>query len=128
MSVPTMMVGDDSLDEIEQSISTIGDRIGRADQAQGVLEHLRSRIGSVRDRVAVAPMRRVLMLVGHQPIVAVGKGTYLDDLLRMSRADNIADRAGEQWPKLSIEYIIAMRPDVILDGQMGSDASSPSRF
>ena len=50
------------------------------------------------------------MLVGHQPIVAVGAGTYLDELMRIARADNIAAAVGEQWPHLSIEFIIAMRP------------------
>ncbi len=61
------------------------------------------------------------MLVGHQPIVAVGPGTYLDELMRIARADNIAAAVGQQWPHLSIEFIIAMRPQVILDGSMGTD-------
>jgi iron complex transport system substrate-binding protein len=69
-----------------------------------------------------------LMLVGHEPLIAVGPGTFLDDLLKLSNADNIADSLGQQWPKLSIEYIIAMRPQVILDGQMGSDPRAPARF
>ncbi len=61
------------------------------------------------------------MLVGHQPIVAVGPGTFLDDLLKIAGAENIADASAQQWPQLSIEYIVAMRPEVIIDGQMGSD-------
>jgi len=69
-----------------------------------------------------------LMLVGHEPLIAVGPGTFLDDLLKLSNADNIADSIGQQWPKLSIEYIIAMKPQVILDGQMGSDPGAPARF
>ena len=68
------------------------------------------------------------MLVGHQPIVAVGPGTYLDELMRIARADNIADAVGQQWPHLSMEYIIAMRPEVILDGAMGTDPASSSDF
>ena len=68
------------------------------------------------------------MLVGHQPIVAVGRGTFLDDLLKIARAENIADASSQQWPRLSVEFIISMRPEVILDGQMGSDPSSPGFF
>ena len=61
------------------------------------------------------------MLVGHQPMVAVGPGTYLDDLLTMARRDQYRRPAPRRtWPHLSIEYIIAMRPEVILDGQMGN--------
>ena len=49
-------------------------------------------------------------------------------LMRIARADNIVDAVGEQWPHLSLEFIIAMRPEVILDGAMGTDAASSSDF
>jgi iron complex transport system substrate-binding protein len=68
------------------------------------------------------------MLVGHQPMVAVGRGTFLDDLLHLAGAHNIADLSAQAWPRLSIEYIVAMRPEVILDGEMGSDTTTPAGF
>jgi iron complex transport system substrate-binding protein len=46
----------------------------------------------------------------------------------MARATNIAADSAQTWPRLSLEYIIAMRPQVILDGQMGTDPNSPSAF
>ena len=44
---------------------------------------------------------RVLMVVGHQPMVAVGQGTYLDDLLTRAHAANIADASGQTFDKIS---------------------------
>ena len=85
-------------------------------------------IAAVRERLANVKPQRALMLVGHQPIVAVGAGTYLDELMRLARADNIVRDAGEQWPHLSMEFIIAMRPEVILDGSMGTDPSASGDF
>jgi len=85
-------------------------------------------VNDVRTRVQPYPARRALMLVGHQPIVAVGPGTFLDDLFKIAGADNIADASAQQWPQLSMEFIVAMRPEVIIDGQMGSDPQSPTRF
>jgi iron complex transport system substrate-binding protein len=123
-----MMVRDDSLEQIEDSIAAVGRRVGRAQQASAMLARLHAQIDAVRQRLAGARPVRVLMLVGHEPIIAVGPHTYLDELLRIARADNIADAAAEQWPRLSLEYIIATRPDVILDGQMGSEATPPARF
>ena len=69
---------------------------------------------------------RALMLVGHQPIVAVGPGTYLDELMRIARAYNIADAVDQQWPHLGMEFIIAICPEVVLDGAMGTDQTSSS--
>jgi iron complex transport system substrate-binding protein len=68
------------------------------------------------------------MVVGHQPLVAVGPGTYLDQLLMLARASNIADTSAQSWPRLSVEYIVASAPEVILDGQMGTDPQAPARF
>jgi len=125
---PIVLARDESLNQIEDSINRIGSATGRERQAGELIAQIHTQIGDVRERLANVAMPRVLMLVGHQPMVAVGQGTYLDDLLHIAHADNIADVSGEQWPRLSIEYIIAMRPDVILDGSMGSDPSQPVKY
>jgi cobalamin transport system substrate-binding protein len=128
LSIPVLMVRDDSLAEIEDSIISIGQRTGRIDAEHALLGNIRAQVAAVEARLAHAKPLRVVMLVGHQPLVAVGRGTYLDDLLKLARADNIAGEFAEQWPQLSLEYIIAMRPQVILDGQMGNDPAAPSQF
>jgi iron complex transport system substrate-binding protein len=124
MGYPVLLVSDDSLRQIEDSIETIGARIDRRREADQLVARIKARIAAIKERLTDATRIRALMLVGHQPIVAVGTGTYLDELLRIARTDNIADAAGEQWPHLSMEFIIAMRPQVILDGAMGSDPAS----
>src|SRR5271169_1846339 len=92
------------------------------------VRQIRAQIATVQNRLANVKPVRALMLVGHQPIVAVGPDTYLDELMRIARADNIVEAVGEQWPHLSLEFIIAMRPEVILDGAMGTDPASSSDF
>jgi len=128
MGYPVLLVSDDSLQEIENSIEKVGARIDRQDDAQRLVAQIQSQIAAVQQRLAHVKPLSALMLVGHQPIVAVGPGTYLDELMRIARAENIAAAAGEQWPHLSMEFIIAMRPEVILDGAMGSDPASSNDF
>ncbi len=128
MGYPTMTVDDDSLDGIEQSIALIGARTGAQEAARRLLGAIQAHFEEVHARLARTRPRTVVMLVGHQPMVAVGRGTFLDDLLHLAGGDNIADLSAQNWPRLSIEYIIAMRPAVILDGAMGSDANTPAGF
>ena len=128
MGYPTLTVDDDSLAGIEQSITRIGARTGQQKAAVTLLATIQDHIEDVRARLAHTRPRTVVMLVGHEPLVAVGRGTFLDDLLHLAGADNIADLSAQSWPRLSIEYIIAMRPEVILDGAMGSDANTPAGF
>jgi len=128
MGYRTLMVNEDSIAGIEASIRTIGDAIGRAADAQALLDRIHLKIAAIEERLQDVPERRVLMVVGHQPMVAVGRGTYLGELLTMAHATNIAAGSAQTWPRLSVEYIIATRPEVILDGQMGTDPKSPSTF
>jgi len=126
MGYPVLLVSDDSLQQIETSIEKVGARINRQDEAHRLVAQIQSQIAAVQNRLVHAKPLRALMLVGHQPIVAVGPGTYLDELMRIARADNIADAVDQQWPHLGMEFIIAMRPEVVLDGAMGTDQSSSS--
>jgi iron complex transport system substrate-binding protein len=128
MGYPVLLVSDDSLQQIENSIEKVGARINREDEARRLVAQIRAQIATVQERLANVKSERALMLVGHQPIVAVGSGTYLDELMRIARADNIAAAVGEQWPHLGMEFIIAMRPEVILDGAMGTDPLSSNDF
>jgi iron complex transport system substrate-binding protein len=128
MGYPTLIVKDNSLEQIEESIRVIGDRTGRSEQARDLLASINQHLDDVRRRLEGVKPRTVLMVVGHQPLIAVGGGTYLDELLHIAGGINIADGTGDSWPHLSIEYIVAMKPEVILDGQMGDDPTAPQRF
>jgi iron complex transport system substrate-binding protein len=77
----------------------------------------------VRARVAGAPKPRVLMLVGQDPLVAVGPESFLGELLVEAGAANVAPR-GESWPRLNVEVVIAEDPQVIIDLSMGSEAGT----
>src|SRR4029077_2617582 len=80
-----------------------------------------ARMAAVRARVADAPERKVLMVVGQTPLIAVGRGTFQNELLVMARGINLAAPAGGTWPHLSLEFVIAAAPEVIIDTTMGNE-------
>lgn len=128
MGIATIMIDDNSIAGIEQGIERVGDSVGRPAAARRVVAQIRRKMASVEERLRGVPPRTVLMVVGHQPMVAVGRTTFLGELLEMADARNIAGASAQSWPRLSVEYVIASRPDVILDGQMGTDAAAPDSF
>jgi iron complex transport system substrate-binding protein len=115
-----LLTNDDSLEGIENGIRTIGERTGHIREALELLTSLHERMRQVQERLKAVPPRKVLMVVGHEPLVAVGGG-YLNQLLQMADSINIAAGFGVEWPRVSLEYVMAAAPDVILDGQMGSE-------
>lgn len=128
MGIATIMIDDDSIAGIEQGIQRVGDSVGRAAAARQVVRRIGRKMAAIEERLRGVPPRSVLMVVGHQPIVAVGRATFLGELLRLADARNIAGASEQPWPRLSVEYVIASRPDVILDGQMGTDPGAPNSF
>jgi iron complex transport system substrate-binding protein len=120
--------GEDSIAQIEATIEQVGQRVGRAESAKRLIDQINAHIDSIEERLKGSRKPIVLMVVGHQPMVAVGRGTFLGELLNLAHSENIAEASSQPWPRLSLEYIIATRPDVILDGRMGSDPDTPSSF
>lgn len=121
MGFTLMLTRDDSIADIERAITDVGARTGHAAQAVVLVTAIRGQIAAVRARLRGRRAPRVLMVVGQAPLVAVGGG-YLGQLLELADSVNIAAGLGQSWPRLSLEYVIAQAPEVILDGQMGSEA------
>src|SRR6185295_340690 len=81
----------------------------------------------IRARVAGRPKKRVLMVVGENPFVAVGEGNLLDELLRAAGAENVAAGFG-RWPRLSVEYVVKSAPEIIVDSSMGDESGADLSF
>jgi iron complex transport system substrate-binding protein len=54
------------------------------------------------------------MFVSLQPLIEVGAGTFLHDLLRVAGATNLAAHTGMTYPIYSREAVTAEDPDVML--------------
>ncbi len=124
LGVPVAMVGEATLEDAWRAMIEVGRWVGREPEARTLVERLRREIEEVRVRSAHRGARRVLFVVGHDPLLVVGEGTFLDELLRATGATNVAAGAGQRWPRLSLEAVVAGAPDVILDGAMGSEGGS----
>src|SRR6202035_5027329 len=72
------------------------------------------RVTRVHNAVAGRALKRVLMGVWLQPMVTVGHGTFLSDMLDRAGAVSIADAESQPWPKLSVEEIVRSDPDYIV--------------
>jgi iron complex transport system substrate-binding protein len=82
--------------------------------------------------VSGRPPRKVLIIVGRRTgtltdIVAVGRGSYLSDVAAFAGGVNVLDTA-TQYPRISMETILALAPDVLIDiGEMGESPADSER-
>ena len=101
----------DVLDDM-RSISTLIGEDGRGAAKVDALEARRKAI------VAALPPDRspvkVALLYDLDSMGSAGRGSWVDDMLRSVRLDNIANRAQSSWPRLSREALLTEQPRFIL--------------
>lgn len=122
LGLVVVIVGELTLDDTWNAMRTIGRWTGNPDGAHALVARLTGEIAAVRADAGRLPRRKVLFVVGHDPLVAAGSGLFIDELIGVAGGDNVAASTGLAWPRLSLETVIAAAPDVIIDGAMGSEA------
>jgi len=114
----------ESLADVDALVGDVADVFGVEPNVGGsVLERALggARASIVSGGVAPEGARRVLLLVSAEPFLAVGRGTYLDELLAGAELANELDRAG--YVELSAEAILSLAPATII-GVTGSAAGA----
>jgi ABC-type Fe3+-hydroxamate transport system substrate-binding protein len=114
------------LDSVFSSIRTIGAAAGATDRAAVLVADIQRRLDRVRAAVAARPRQRVLLIVGRRPgtltdLIAVGRRSYMSDLAGIAGGVNVLSDSGlPEYPRISMETVIRLAPDVIIDaGDMG---------
>ncbi|MEQ1573801.1 MAG: helical backbone metal receptor [Vicinamibacterales bacterium] len=123
-----------SLDSVRSMIREIGRATGSAERADALVSDIQARLDRVRASVRGGPRTRVLVVVGRSPgsltdLVVVGRGSYLSDLVGVAGGVNVLDDpALPSYPRISMETVIRLDPDVIVDaGDMGDTVAEHVR-
>ena len=116
-----------TLVDVLAAIRRIGDVTERSQAARALAAGIAGQVDAVRQRVARLPPRRTLMIVGENPLIAVGGENLLDELLAAAGARNVAAALG-RWPRLSVEFLVSSAPEVIIDSSMGDEPRANLSF
>lgn len=96
-----------------EGIATVGRLLQRDAAAAELISEFEAAEAAVRQEPL--PPLRVLVLYGHLETVAAGRGTFPDELLSRLGFENVAAAPTlSKWPKLSMEYILATDPNLLI--------------
>jgi iron complex transport system substrate-binding protein len=116
------------------TIAAIAEAAQAPDRGRALAAEIQGRLSRMRDAAQGAPRPRVLLIVGRRPgtlgdIFAVGRTAYLGELIEIAGGANVLDDPGlPEYPRISLETVIRLRPDVIIDtGDMGDDPAERER-
>jgi ABC-type hemin transport system substrate-binding protein len=102
-----------SLGDLWDATEDVGRRTGHPREAEALAHSLRERVARAGRGVPEAP-HRALVVVGLDPLVAAGPGSFLSDLLRASGYVNALQGSGDAYPVLSLESVAAAKPEILV--------------
>lgn len=117
IGIPCFAMSPQDLAGIYAAIERVGALLGVPGRAKREADALRARAAAAARRKP-GPGPRVLFVVSTSPIIAAGKGTFMDELLSLAGANNAAASFSGRYPRLSVESLLAVRPDLVFVAAM----------
>ncbi len=114
----------ESIAQIEDTLAELGRRLAHEDGARAAVATIERARREVAAAVSGRPRVSAAFLFDVAPIFAAGPGSFAGELLREAGGDNVVT-AGGAYPTLDIERLLALDPEVILDGS--AEEHGPSR-
>jgi iron complex transport system substrate-binding protein len=117
-----------SLPDLRAAFATIGVRLGLEAQAKAAVTAIDEAIAAARTRKRGGGLR-VLIVIDREAgglgnMIAAANGSWLDELVAITGADNVLTGANVRYPKVSPEELLRAKPDVILDVSFAADPAT----
>ena len=106
---------------IISSTQRLAEVLGVPEAGANLSADLERHLADLRQRLNGLPPRRVLFIVWSDPLISVGKGTFIADAMRLAGATSIVDSA-QDWPHMSLEEVVRLQPDFLVFAASHSDS------
>ncbi len=124
LGVPVYVTDSRSLSDIMETIHVVGLLTGREREAGKLVREMTRRRDRVREAVADRPAVSVFIALNMSPLMTAGKGTFIDELVRLAGGRNIVDSPVVKYPVFSAEQLLARDPQVIVEAAGGGQGSA----
>lgn len=117
-----------SLPDLRTAFTTVGSRLGRDAEARAALMALDDAIAASRTRHRGRGLR-VLIVIDREAgglgnMIAAANGSWMDELVAITGAENVLTGTAVRYPKVSPEELLRAKPDVILDVSFAADPAT----
>jgi iron complex transport system substrate-binding protein len=75
---------------------------------------MRQRIAAIRNKMEAVAMVRVLYVLNSEPLITVGPGSYIHQVINVAGGSNIASKATVPYPHLNMETVLKEDPEIII--------------
>jgi len=113
LGIPSYATDPRNVDEIVASAKRLAEMLGAPEAGAALAEDLQRRLDVLRQKIGALPPRRVLFVVWTDPLISIGKDTFIADALRRAGAVSIID-SKQDWPQVNLEEVAHLQPEVLV--------------
>jgi iron complex transport system substrate-binding protein len=113
LGIPSYAIDPQSVAAIISSTQRLAEILGAPEAGDALAKDLERRLAGIQRRVAPFPRRTALFVIWTQPLISVGKQTFIADALQHAGAESIID-SSENWPKVSLEEVARLQPEFLV--------------
>lgn len=114
--VQTLTHRTDKIDDLQRVIPVIAAALGADSAGRFVADTVRASVESVRALARPSDTLRAYWHVWDAPLLTIGGGSYLSELLTVAGVHNVFNDVAQPSPQVSMEEIARRDPDVVLAG------------
>ena len=114
LKIPVFLLDDKNVENIFIHIQTLGRIVGRSAKADALAMELRKQVAMIKQRVQGVPPVRTLYVLNSRPLISVGPGSFIDQLIGIAGGVNVAAKSATPYPRLSMEAVLQADPEVVV--------------
>lgn len=115
LGIDVLALPTDTYAGVLESLDRLGAHLGRKERASALRTSLEREMADLERRGRDAVGRRVLFVVGRDPLYVAGPGSHVDEMIRRVGGHNVAGSDGPPYRRLSMEAALELTPDVVVD-------------
>ncbi len=110
--------------EIISSSKKLAEVLGSPEAGERIASDMQRRLADLHERIGALPPKRVLFAVWTEPLISIGKDTFIADAMRRAGALSIVD-SSLNWPQVSLEEVARLQPDFLVFAASHSETIAP---
>jgi len=121
LGIPTYATEARTVDEIISSTQKLAEVLNVPAAGKALVDSLQRRLAALQTKLAAVPRKRVLFIVWPEPLMSVGKDTFIADALNRAGAASVVD-SKQDWPQVSLEEVARLQPEYLVFASSHSDS------
>lgn len=114
--LPTVALRMDLVEDFVRATRILGSLVGEPERAALVIDTVTATLERVRQATASRPRPTVFLHAWEQPLLTIGPGSHMSELVEIAGGRNVFDDLRGPSPAVTFEEVLRRNPDVVLAG------------